>query len=492
MLLPLSVRECLPADHFCFTLDEVVNNLNLSAIKDSYKENGSPAYHPALLIKILFYAYSQGIRSSRKIETNLYENNAFRFLAANEHLDHGTINLFRKIHLNKITDIFAQIVVITGTLGMADLSDISIDGTKYKANASKKYLVDKGELRKLKIKINEALNEANQTDKEEDEKYGDNRGYNQIPEEMRDRQKRTREIKKLTEELGELEVAEREIDRKQEEAKDNDAKKCVNCLTSNITDKDSALMQMKDKSYKMAFNAQLATSNQVITAFEITNQCDDGDSLKSMIQKSEENTKVKIDTVKSDPAYFTEENIDSLNEQQIDGYIPDRQKRNDEKEEDGDESISKKYIRKHFKYDESTDTVICPDGKLLKFKKKAESGVKVYVGTECSNCPNKDKCTKGKARYFKYNLKLEKQKKIMRAKLNSEEGKKKYMERLSEIEPVFGNIKQNMKFDGFSCRGKEMARIELCLVSTAHNLIKIFHHLKKQREAWAAYKGTLQ
>ena len=476
MLLPLSVRECLPTDHFCFTLDEIVNNLDLSAIKASYKENGSPAYHPALLIKVLFYAYSQGIRSSRKIENNLYENNAFRFLAANEHLDHGTINLFRKTHLTQITDIFAQIVIIAGNLGMADLSDISIDGTKYKACASKKNLFNKEAIKNIKAKITEILNEADLLDKAEDKKFGQNRGYNQIPEELNDSKKREEKIRKLRDRLAKLNKAEKEIDNKQAEAIDSDAKKATNCLTSNTTDKEAALMQMKDKSYQMAFNAQLATSNQIITAFEVTNRCDDGDSLVSMIKKSEENTREKVDTVKSDPAYFTKKNIDFLDKQQIDGYIPDKQKRADEA---GESSLSP-YCRKNFAYDKSKDEFICPDGKSLKFKDKGANGVRTYIGTECESCPNKDKCTKGKKKYLNYDARLEEQKKVMRTKLNSETGKKKYAERLSEVEPVFGNIKQNMKFSGFGCRGKEMATIELGLVCIVHNLVKISLFARKK------------
>ena len=394
-------------------------------------------------------------------------------------MDHGTINLFRKKHLTQITDIFAQIVIITGNLGMANLSDISIDGTKYKACASKKNLFDKESIKNLKSKIMEVLNESELLDKKEDKKYGQNRGYNQIPEELNDPQKREREIKKLRDKLIKLDEAEKEIDTKQLSAKDSDARKAKNCLTSNTTDKEAGFMQMKDKSYQMAFNAQLASSNQVITAFGVTNQCDDGDSLESMIEKSEENTKEKINIVKADPAYFTKKNIIFLDERQIDGYIPDRQKRIDENEE----NIIPRYSRKNFKYDESLDEFICPDGKRLVFKDKAANGVRVYTGAECDTCPNRDKCTKGKKRYLKYDAQLEEQKKTMRAKLNSKAGRKKYMKRLSEIEPVFGNIKQNMKFSGFSCQGKEMATIELGLVCISHNLIKISHFLKKQQRS---------
>ena len=142
-LLPPSLAECLPEDHISFVINDTVDHLDLSSIEKDYVEEGHPAYHPRMMVKLLFYAYSQGVRSSRKIENKTNEDIAFRYLTANKHIDHGTVNLFRKNHLSELPTIFAQIVLITSKLGLADLTDISLDGTKIKAQASKTNLFTK-------------------------------------------------------------------------------------------------------------------------------------------------------------------------------------------------------------------------------------------------------------------------------------------------------------------------------------------------------------
>ena len=141
-LLPPSLGDCLPKDHICFAISNIVDDLDLSPVERTYSSAGAPAYPPPALIKVLFLAYVQGLRSSRKIENELHSDIAFRFLSGNITPDHGTINLFRKNHLQNLKEIFAEIVAVADSLGMVDLTDISLDGTKIKANASKRHTVD--------------------------------------------------------------------------------------------------------------------------------------------------------------------------------------------------------------------------------------------------------------------------------------------------------------------------------------------------------------
>ena len=214
MLLPPSFEESLPKDHFCFIVNDIVESLNLSCTYGTYKDGGALAYDPRLLVKVLFYAYSQGIRSSRKIENNLYENIAFRFLSGNAQLDHGTISLFRKSHLHELPQIFAQIVVLASSLGLADLSDISIDGTKIKASASRKKLYNREEIEKLTVKIEEIISAAEELDQKEDQQYGNRRGVNQLPEKLANPGTRVKEITRLKAKLEKLDEAKTKIAKK--------------------------------------------------------------------------------------------------------------------------------------------------------------------------------------------------------------------------------------------------------------------------------------
>ena len=477
MLFPPDIRDFLPKDHIAFLIHEVVDNLNIDSVIRTYAEEGNPAYNPHMMIKIMFYGYVQGIRSSRKIESSLYENIAFRFLSANQNPDHGTINLFRKKHLVDLENLFAQIVVLCGRLDLADLTDISIDGTKIKANASKKNLFAQEQIDKVRSKIKDMLEDAQKIDDEEDEKFGSSRGYNQIPEDLKDPEKRKQKIKEAQDKMEKLSKAEEEIKSKQEKAKGKEEKDLANNKSSNTTDPDSSLMKMKDASYKMAYNIQLSTSNQIIAAYDISESASDSRNLKDMIEKTENITNQKIDKVKADSAYFIKEEIQFCKDNGIDAYVPDTLKDKEEKEK-----IIPAYDKRNFKYDSEKDEFICPNKSSLKLVKTKSSGLKEYRGTECSNCPFKSLCTKGKNRYIEHDSELHSLKQEMRAKLNTEEGKKKYLERMSDIEPTIGDLKENRKSDHFLCRGKPMILIETGLSSAAHNLVKISNWIKKERK----------
>lgn len=480
LLLPRDLRDCLPNDHISFMISDLVNNLDLSAIASTYSPLGSPAYDPQMLVKVLFYGYVQGIRSSRKIEAKLYEDNAFRFLAANCQPDHGTINLFRKIHLTKLESIFVQLVILCHGLDIADLSNISVDGTKIEASASRKNLYAKEDIAKLKRKIRQTLEESERIDAAEDKKYGSQRGYNAMPEKFIDPEARKREIDKLKQKLLKIEAAEKRIEEKQRLAKTTKEKNWTRNKTSNTTDAEANLLKTKDGSFKMAYNAQLSAANQIIIAYDVHSNPTDTNSFPAMITKTEATTKRKVKEVKADTGYFSKNNLQFSNQHKIDAYIPDEMKSTEERQERN--GAIPKYDRRNFQYDSIKDEFICPKGKRLILRNTAKSGSKRYLGAECQSCQAKEQCTKSQCRNISFDHELEKLKNGMRVKLNSDHGKKKYLERMSDVEPVFGHIKTSLGFRRFLVRGKRMVLTELGLVCAAHNLVKIFHWLKKNNK----------
>ena len=134
-LLPLNLEEFVSKDHISRVINELFDVVDISAIESTYSEDGCPAYHPRLLLKILFYGYLINIRSSRKIEGMTETDTAFMYLAAMQKPDFHTICRFRSTHLDSIKEIFSQIVTLCKGMGLIG-SSISIDGTKVKANAS--------------------------------------------------------------------------------------------------------------------------------------------------------------------------------------------------------------------------------------------------------------------------------------------------------------------------------------------------------------------
>lgn len=158
-LLPSSVHEWLPSRHLARFVVEVVNQLNLSKLESAYAGRGSAAHHPAVLLGLLIYGYATGVYSSRAIERGTYDSVAFRFVSANTHPDHGTINTFRKAFWDDIEAVFAHVLRIAAGMGMLKLGVVSLDGTKIKANASKHSALSYGHAKQLEARIQAEITE---------------------------------------------------------------------------------------------------------------------------------------------------------------------------------------------------------------------------------------------------------------------------------------------------------------------------------------------
>lgn len=181
LLLPPDMRRWLPNDHLALFMSDVVDTLDLSEIAEEYLhlEGGHPAYHPAMMLKLLFYGYCVGIRSSRRIEQKTYEDIAFRVLSCDSHPDHSRISDFRKRHLRAISRLFVQLLWICKKAGLVKLGFVALDGTKIKANASKHKAMSYSRMvkreRELAHEVEKLLQEAEALDEKEDKKYGKNR-----------------------------------------------------------------------------------------------------------------------------------------------------------------------------------------------------------------------------------------------------------------------------------------------------------------------------
>src|SRR3990170_4309423 len=140
LLLPPSLREWLPEEHLAFFVSDLIDQLDLSAITTGYEdeERGYPPYHPVMLTKVLVYAYCVGVFASRKIQRRLVEDVAFRVLAAGNHPDFRTIADFRKTHLTALRGFFEQVLHLARELGAPRVGRVALDGSKIKANASKR------------------------------------------------------------------------------------------------------------------------------------------------------------------------------------------------------------------------------------------------------------------------------------------------------------------------------------------------------------------
>ena len=137
--LDVSVRlgDCLPPDHLARFVVDTIAQLDLSAIYARYGTRGGQPYAPEILLALLFYGYATGVFSTRKIERATYETAPFRFIAGNLHPDHDTLATFRKTFLPELKDLFVQVLLLAQVAGVLKLGNISLDGTKIHADASK-------------------------------------------------------------------------------------------------------------------------------------------------------------------------------------------------------------------------------------------------------------------------------------------------------------------------------------------------------------------
>jgi transposase len=216
LLLPPSLRDWLPEGHLAYFLSDSVDLLDLSAFYAPYEEDGrrNQPFDPRMMLKVLLYAYSTGTFSSRKIARKLEEDVAYRVLAAGNQPAHRTICEFRQVHLAAFRDLFVQVVRIAREAGAVKLGTLALDGTKVKANASKRKAMSYGRMleqeRRLKAEIAALTAQAEAVDAAEDEEHGAERRGDELPEELRLRASR---LSKIQQAKARLEARQAEADR---------------------------------------------------------------------------------------------------------------------------------------------------------------------------------------------------------------------------------------------------------------------------------------
>jgi transposase len=194
VLIPYDVRDWLPENHLARFIVEIVEELSFGHIYSQYGGKGNAAYDPKLLLSLLFYGYSTGVFSARKIESATYDSVAFRFISGNHHPDHDTIAHFRKRFLPEIKVWFKEILLIRKELGLVKLGNIYIDGTKVQANASKHKAMSYEYMQRLEQQLESEIQTLLDLEEQQDDSE---KGLDlDIPEEIKRRKGRLEKIRK--------------------------------------------------------------------------------------------------------------------------------------------------------------------------------------------------------------------------------------------------------------------------------------------------------
>ncbi|HEY5729402.1 MAG TPA: transposase [Anaerolineales bacterium] len=175
---PILLGEALPADHLARFVVDIISQLDLSKIYAGYAERGGEAIAPEGLLGLLFYGYATGTFSSRKLEKATYENLGFRYAGGGLHPDHDTIANFRTTFLAELEDLFVQILMLAKLAGKLKLGNLSLDGSKIHADASKSHAVSYGRLIQLETELRAEVGELLQLGEQADQ------GDLQLPEDM--------------------------------------------------------------------------------------------------------------------------------------------------------------------------------------------------------------------------------------------------------------------------------------------------------------------
>jgi transposase len=428
----VTLGEALPEAHLARFIVSTVAMLDLSEIYGGYSERGGMPYAPEVLLGLLLYGYATGTFSSRKIERATHESIPFRYIAGNMHPDHDTINHFRKENLEELKGLFVQVLVIAYVIGYVRLGNISIDGSKIHADASKSKAVSYGRIPQMEKRLQQEIDElfamAEQADSEQSDDFDiDNEIGRRRQKLMSLAQAKAildqRASQRHAEEQAEYE---RKMAARQEKEKRTGKKSRGRTPQPpkpgardkdqyNFTDPESRIMKNgNNKGFEQSYNAQAAVEHdsRLIVGNTLSNHPND----KREGAPTAKAIPAELGTPEAaamDNGYFGPETIQAFEAMGIDAYIAAGRDNH------------------------HLDLLTLLEGE--------------------PEPPPEDADHKTKMLY----------------KLRTQAGKAIYRLRKSTVEPVFGNIKEVMGFRQFSLRGLNAAAGEWNLLCLAYNLKRL-------------------
>ncbi len=342
-VLPPSIDDWLPEGHLARFVSELVDEvLDLEPFLVSYTEaRGFPPYDPRLMLKLLIYGYVTGVRSSRAIERRCHDDVAFRFLAANAAPDFRSVARFRRRHLGALKALFTESLALCRAAGMVRLGRVALDGTKRRANASRRKAMSYDRMCEreaaLEAEVEAMLADAEATDAAEDERFGRDGRDDDLPGELARRESRLAKIRAAKADL-EAEAAERAAakaaERARKQGKDAAEVRAAAHAAAvvaepepraqrNFTDPDSRIMKTSDGSFHQCYNAQAVVddAHQVIVATELSNCAADAPALPAMLDAVAANCGALPDQLVADAGYFSEDNVRATTERGVDPLI---------------------------------------------------------------------------------------------------------------------------------------------------------------------------
>ena len=448
LLMPSSIEEYIATNDPVRAYDAMIEKIFLEIshkFNFDAKKPGANEYHPKTMLKILVYSYSYGVRSSRKIERNLYHNLSYIWLAGGIKPDHWTISDFRKKYRESIKEVIKSCAKICMKLGLIEGNVLFVDGSKFRANASIANTWTKSRCEKALAQINERIVRLLDECETEDDAEKGSGSYVKMRKELCEQNALAKEIEAIMTDI------------------DESGKESI-----NVIDPDSVKTKSSHGSHS-SYNVQLVTDgkNGLIISAEAESSSTDHNEFSQQMNNAEEITGIKAKAGCADAGYSNVENLKNAPAGMKIVVPTNRQIR--------DERIEKEIIDKSdFEYDKEIDAYKCPANQILAYSGTYDGNRHYKIkGKICRKCIYFGKCTKNKHGRIIMRSQDENIKEKIEKIYASKSGQKIYSRRKEVSELPFGHIRRNLSFNQFSLRSKSKVNCEVSILATCFNITRM-------------------
>lgn len=452
-LFPASTEDYVSPDDDVRFVDALVDLFDLSAIEAKYSDLGRPAFAPRMLVKVLVYGRTRGIRSSRELARALRENIRFIFLANHEQPDFRTISLFRKQFSEELADLLKQTIRIGCQQGLINLERVAVDGTIVRANASARSFRPPADLEERLQALDTSFDEDVAIDEAEDDDYGDDDKDGRLPPSMQDPQQMRSKLKAALEEAKKPPLGTKPPKR------------------VSTTDPESRFI--KSKGTLPSYNAQgaLDGESRLAVAAYATNATGDGAEVPRLLQEIEENTGLQIRQFYADRGYSGMKGLRELADRGIEAFIPQPKIRSDV------------FHESRFEYLPEEDAYRCPAGETLHYQgydKRTQR--RSYRCEDCEGCRFASECigmsTRNRTLTVSEHSELKRE---MRDRMNGATARRAAGIRGALIETLFAHLKGSRKLSRFLLRGLERVTADWRFEVAVYNVERLMRLLSLEQ-----------
>jgi transposase len=491
-LLPVDLSCQLIPGTFEHALSHLIDHeLDLRSMDERFRndENGAPAYAPSVLLKVILFAYSRGMLSSRAIEQACRENVVFMALSGDSIPHFTTIASFVRELKDEIANLFTQVLFLCDAQGLIGREMFAIDGVKLPSNAAKARSGTRAEFKRQADKIEGEVRKMLERHRQSDDQ----------PLEPDLARKESKRIEQLQQDAAQMRQWLKDNPEERRGAKGK-------IIKSNLTDNESAKMATS-KGVIQGYTGVAAVDGlcQVIVEAQAHGSGSEQALLLPVVEAMRD--LIEEDSiVTADAGYHSEKNLEQLATMNIEALIADNgMRKRDERFADQAkhqakpdplwdktpvEKKARLFCPKDFHYDEQAKVCICPAGEFLYQNGSAvviqgKEAVK-FTGANrvCGPCPLRDQCLRHPDRtpvrqvvfFTGKTHKPESHTDRMKRRLDSDEGRRRYGQRFATVEPVFGNIRHNKGLNRFTLRGRHKVDTQWKLYCMVHNIEKLAHH----------------